>query len=160
MTTASPDQLLLEWDLAAPEFRCGEAEKRWRHIRTAWPYAFFAVSAPMRGNGPVEYGFRFECNGYRQIAVTAQPWDMEVDTPLAPAKWPTGTLVVPSIFRRDWHQGTSLYIPCDRVAMQGHDAWISAHPSRLWQPLRGIICYLEQLYELFDQGDYTGVVGA
>ena len=43
--------------------------------------------------------------------------------------------------------------------MEGHDQWRNEHPSRLWQPTRGIICYLEQLYELFNQSDYAGVAG-
>jgi hypothetical protein len=158
-TLLSPDQLLLGQDLAAPEFACGVIEGRWRHAGTKWPHAVIAVAAPERPNGPREFGFRFECSGYRQTAVTAQPWDLETDTPLARAKWPTGTSIVPSVFRPDWHGGTCLYIPCDRVAMQGHDAWLKDHPSRLWQPARGIIFYLEQLHELFNQGDYSGVVG-
>jgi hypothetical protein len=156
----TPDRLLLEQDLAAPEMRCGEIEERWRHIRTTWPHTFFSVSAPPRPNGPKEFGFRFECSGYRQTPVTGQPWDLEANTPLPQGKWPTGTCVVPSVFRPDWQGGTCLYIPCDRVSIQGHAAWPNEHPSRLWQPTRGIICYLEQLYELFNQGDYTGLVGA
>lgn len=160
MTTApSPDRLLLEHDLAQPEMRCGEVEARWRHVATAWPHAIFAVAAPPRPNGPKEFGFRFECSGYRQIPVTGQPWDLDADTPLPRAKWPTGTTVVPSVFRPDWQNGSCLYIPCDRVSIQGHTNWPAAHPSRLWNPARGIICYLEQLYELFNQGDYTGVLG-
>lgn len=158
MTSPTPDQLLLGQDLAAPEFVCGEVEGRWRHIVTKWPHTVIAVSAPERANGPRAFGFRFECTGYRQTPVTAQPWDLEADTPLAAAKWPTGTSVVASVFRPDWKGGNCLYIPCDRITLQGHDAWINDHPSRQWQPTRGIICYLEQLYELFNQGDYTGVV--
>jgi hypothetical protein len=160
ISAPSPDHLLLEQDLATPEIRCGEIEERWRHIRTSCPHVFFAVSAPQRPNGPKEFGFRFEYTGYRQTPVTAQLWDLEADAPLPHAKWPTGTYVVPSVFRKDWQQGNCLYIPCDRISIQGHTAWLNDHPSRLWQPARGIICYLEQLYELFNQGDYTGLVSA
>jgi hypothetical protein len=29
-----PDRLLLEADLAAPEFRCGQIEGKWKHLGT------------------------------------------------------------------------------------------------------------------------------
>lgn len=152
----SPDRLLLDQDLAAPEFRCGEVEGRWRHVATDWPYVIIAVAAEAREVGPEEYAFRFECSGYRQTPVTAQPWDVAANSPLAFDRWPTGKTIIPSIFRPDWKLGVCLYLPCDRLSIEGHDAWRNDHPSRLWQPGRGIICYLEQLYDLFHQSDYSG----
>ncbi len=161
MTIAvSPDRLLLEQDIATPEFRCGEIEGRWRHISTAWPHVIIAVSADARPGAPGEYAFRFECSGYRQIPVTAQPWDVLADAPLLFGLWPTGKSILPSIFRPDWKGGQCLYLPCDRLSIAGHDNWRNEHPSRLWQSHRGIICYLEQLYDLFYQGDYSGIRGA
>lgn len=154
-----PDQALLEQDLTAPPFRCGEIEERWRHVATAWPHAVIAVTAPARPNSPTEYGFRFECSGYRQRPVTAQPWDLERNCPLPPARWPTGPFLVSSVFRPGWKQGACLYLPCDRLSIEGHDAWRSQYPDRIWKPDRGIICYLEQIYDLFNQGDYSGTVG-
>lgn len=159
MVPTPPDRALLELDLVAPEFRCGEIENRWRHVSTNWPHAFFAVSAPERPNAPAEFGFRFQCSGYREIAPTAQPWDLEGNQPLPACQWPTGRTIVPSIFRPTWKKGICLYLPCDRVAMEGHDQWCHQHPSRLWLPARGIVCYLEQIYELLNQSDYSGVVG-
>jgi hypothetical protein len=46
------------------------------------------------------------------------------------------------------------------MSIEGHDGWRTAHPNRIWQPERGIICYLEQIYELFHQSDYSGVRSA
>jgi hypothetical protein len=155
-----PDRLLLEQDLAAPEFRCGEIEARWRHVATRWPFAIFAVSAAERPRSPAEYGFRFECSGYRQNPPTAQPWDLGADAPLPANRWPNGRSIVPSVFRPKWKEGKCLYLPCDRISIDGHEKWRHDHPSRLWQPSRGIVCYLEQVYELLNQGDYTGVCGA
>jgi hypothetical protein len=155
-----PDRVLFEQDLAAPEFRCGEIEGRWRHLATRWPHAIFAVPAPERPNAPREFGFRFECSGYRQNPTTAQPWDLDADGPLPPNRWPTGRSMVPSVFRPGWKNGQCLYLPCDRLSIDGHTDWHHQHPSRLWQPARGIICYLEQLYELLNQSDYTGVCSA
>ncbi len=154
-----PDRQLLEIDLAAAEFRCGEIEGRWRHVATNWPHVLFAVSAPERPNAPGEFGFRFECSGYRQLAPTAQPWDLQSSRPLPAPHWPTGRSIVASVFRPKWKDGICLYLPCDRVAMEGHEQWRDQHPARLWQPTRGIVCYLEQIYELFNQSDYSGIVG-
>ena len=155
-----PDRMLLESDLAAPSFRCGEIEGKWRHVATAWPHALFAVQAAERPNAPAEYGFRFECTGYRQTPPTAQPWDLQANTPLPPPRWPAGRAWVPAVFRTDWHGGQCLYLPCDRIAIEGHQNWPQQYPNRLWQPLRGIICYLEQIHDLLNQSDYSGVRGA
>ncbi len=154
---AAPDLLLLQRHLISPEFRLGQVEGRWRHVATSWPYVTIAVSAAMRPNAPTEYGFRFLCSGYPQLAVTCQPWDLETNSALAFSHWPTGRAIVPSVFRVEWKGGVCLYIPCDRLSIEGHVNWSQEHRSRLWDPTRGIVCYLEQLYELLNQNDYTGV---
>ncbi|WP_045837022.1 hypothetical protein [Hyphomicrobium sp. 99] len=156
----SPGELLLLADLAAPRFRCGEVEGKWRLLSVAWPYAVIAIAAAPRPESPAEYAFRFQCSGYRLSPVTAQPWDFDANAPLAPARWPGGKLIVPSIFRPEWKGGTCLYLPCDRISLEGHSDWLHQHPNRLWQPAIGITCYLDQIYELLDQSDYTGVRGA
>lgn len=156
----SPDQMLLERDLAAPEFRCGQFEGRWRIVSKSWPHVVIAVSAAPRPGSPAEFGLRFDCSGYPQQAVTAQPWDLETDRPLAAHRWPRGKSILPSVFRPQWQGGTCLYLPCDRISMNGHDVWLSQHPHRLWQPGRGIICYLEQVHDLLNQDDYTGAAAA
>jgi len=155
-----PDRAMLVQDLAAPEFRCGEIEGRWRRVAICWPHVIIAVSAPARPQSPAEYGFRFECSGYRQNPATGQPWDLASNGPLPGTRWPTGPAMVPSVFRPEWKQGLCLYLPCDRMSIEGHEAWRNDHPSRLWQPVRGIICYLEQVYELFHQSDYSGARSA
>ncbi len=152
-----PDQLLLDQDLAAPEFRRGEIEGRWRKGDVAWPHAVIFVSAEARPSAPAEFAFRFNCEGYRQRPVTAQPWDAAANAPLPASRWPNGKSVAPSVFRPDWKSGQCLYLPCDRLSIEGHDAWKHEHPARLWQPKRGIICYLEQVHELLNQNDYTGI---
>jgi len=156
----APDHLLIDGDLAAPEFRRSEIEGRWRHVATSWPHVVIAVSAAQRPGAPVEYGFRFECTGYRQSPATGQPWDLESNVALALTRWPTGQSIVPSVFRPQWQDGRCLYLPCDRIAIQGHANWHHEHPSRLWNPARGIVCYLEQLHDLLNSNDYTGVSGA
>ncbi|WP_426129691.1 DUF7665 family protein [Pararhizobium sp. PWRC1-1] len=155
-----PDRILLERDLAAPEFRCGEFEDRWKVVVLSWPHVLIAVPAPPCGTAPTSYGFRFECSGYRQTPVTAQPWNIAAGKPLDADGWPTGSSQVVAVFRPDWRNGECLYIPCDRFSIEGHDNWRTEHPSRLWNPERGIIGYLEQIYDLFHQSDYSGIRGA
>jgi hypothetical protein len=65
-----------------------------------------------------------------------------------------------AVFNPGWKQGQCLYLPCDRMSIEGHDNWRCEYPSRLWQPARGIICYVEQIYEFFHQSDYSGIRGA
>ncbi len=157
---APPDRALLEQDLAGPCIRCGEIEGKWRHVATAWPHVVFGVAAPPRPNAPTEYGFRFECSGYRQIPATAQPWHIAANQPLAAPLWPKGGPIFSSVFRPEWRQGQCLYLPCDRLSIEGHPNWRAEHPSRLWQPKRGLICYLEQLHDLFFGSDYSGLARA
>lgn len=159
-TAASLANALFDDDLAAPEYRCGEIEGKWRKIAASWPHVVMALSAPERPGAPPEYGFRFECTGYRQVPVTAQPWDIAGNQPLSPNRWPTGPSLVSAVFRPEWKAGTCLYLPCDRMSIDGHDNWRTLYPNRLWQPERGIICYLEQIYELFHQSDYSGIRSA
>jgi hypothetical protein len=156
----SPSQVLLEMDLKAPAFRCGEIERRWRHVSTAWPRSIITVAAAPRPNAPEEYAFCFECSGYRQTPVTGQPWDTAASAPLAATRWPTGRQIVPSVFRPEWKAGSCVYLPCDRLSLEGHPNWLNQHPARLWNPARGIICYLEQLHELLNSNDYTGARSA
>jgi hypothetical protein len=155
-----PGMTMLEADLAMPEFRRGAIEGRWRHAGTSWPHTIIVVAAPSRPRSPNEYAFRFECSGYRQNPVIGQPWDIAPNAPLPANRWPTGNAIVGSVFRPEWKNGQCLYLPCDRMSIDGHDQWRSQHPSRLWQPARGLICYVEQIYELLNQSDYTGARGA
>ena len=153
-----PALLMLQQDLAAAEFRCGEVEGRWRHVSTNWPHVIIAVTSPARSNAPSEFVLRFECSGYRQMPVTGQPWDLNRNAPLATDSWPAGPFYVSAVFRPEWKNGLCLYLPCDRFSNEGHDEWRTKYPSRLWNPSRGIICYLEQVYDLLNFGDYAGVV--
>lgn len=154
------ETLLLAEDLAAAEYRCGEIEGRWRHLGGTYPFVLFAVSAAPRAGAPAEFVFRFDVAGYRQMPATAQPWDHTSNAPLHCARWPGGRAIIPSIFRPEWQEGRCLYLPCDRLSIVGHDAWAHQHRDRLWNPKRGIICYLEQLHDLLNQGDYTGLRGS
>jgi hypothetical protein len=56
-TTLSLSNALLDEDLAAPEYRCGEIEGRWRFVSSSWPHMIMAVTAPERPGSPLESGF-------------------------------------------------------------------------------------------------------
>jgi hypothetical protein len=91
------------------------------------------------------------------VPATAQPWDLIANAALPSSQWPTGRAIVPSVFRPQWKNGSCLYLPCDRMSIEGHGNWHNEHPARLWNPSRGIVCYLEQLHDLLNSNDYTGI---
>ena len=90
----------------------------------------------------IEYGFRFHCADYPHTAVTAQPWDIENDSRLPAEQWPTGQKRVSYAFNPGWHNGTCLYLPCDRQSIEGHENWRNEYPALLWDPKKGICKYL------------------
>lgn len=101
---------------------------------------------------------RFECTGYPN-GVTGRLWDMEANAPLPVGRWPGGKSRVPAVFRPEWKGGSCLYLPCDRVTIEGHENWRTQHPSMCWSRSRGILSYLEVVSELLNSNDYTGLRG-
>ncbi len=141
-------------------FQSGVSRKRWRLISINWPYAIIAVSAVTRPNSPSEYALRFNLKNYPQSAPTARPWNTELDAPLEDGRRPHGISRVPKAFRTDWKNGIALYLPCDREAITGHDAWRTQHPAMIWDPTEGITLYLRIVHELLNSSDYTGIRSA
>lgn len=152
-----PDQRAFESDVAKAPFRLGQVEGRWRLLKTAWPYAFVAVTA----KDGREFVLRLNCSGHPQAPPTGGPWDMERDQVLAFAEWPRGNGGrVSAVFRTDWKNGTALYLPCDGESIKGHDHWRQEMPSKVWRPTDGIVQYLEQVHELLHCRDYAASVVA
>ena len=151
----TPDERTFREHVAGGAFRRGAARGRWRLVRIDWPHAVIAVSAATRSGSPSEYGFRFELSNYPQLTPTAEPWEQTHDRPLEASRWPTGRSRVAAAFNPGWN-AHAIYIPCDRLAIQGHDAWLSQHPSMIWRPTGDITQYLAIIYELLNSGDYTG----
>jgi hypothetical protein len=158
-TVTRPDERALRADLSAGAFQLGVYEKRWTLGSIAWPNVFIAITAADRDGAPGEYWLRFDCAGYPQVAPTARPWECSADVPLPPAKWPGGSSRVPAVFRPDWKDGVCLYLPCDRIAAEGHDNWPAEYPSLQWSPSRGIILYLQEVHSLLNSSDYKGLRG-
>jgi hypothetical protein len=148
---------VLRAHLDAGPFLSGVDRGRWRLVALSWPHVIIAVSAAERSGAPPEYTFRFECSGYPQTAPTAQPWSEFDNVPLPPERWPGGRSRVPAAFNPSWKSGQALYLPCDRLAIQGHDPWLTQHPSMIWSPRRDITQYLHVVYDLLNSSDYSGL---
>lgn len=147
----APDERALLADLKNPTFKLGQIERRWRLVSIEWPWVFISVTA----KDELEYLLRFNCSAYPSSPPTAGPWDESHNAILHPDKWPKSKGGrVGSVFRSDWKGGTALYIPCDRISIEGHDNWKHEMPSKIWRPADGIIQYLELVHELLNCQDY------
>ena len=151
-----PDERVLRAHLEAGPFQLGTACGRWRLIRIAWPYVWIAVAAAPRENAPAEYSFRFDCTQYPQAAPTAAPWDPMHDRALPADDWPGGTGRVADAFNPGWN-AAAIYLPCDRIALQGHDGWRTQHPHLLWTAAKDITHYLKILDDYLHSPHYTGL---
>jgi len=149
----APDEAAFRADIAAPRFLQGVDRGRWRLVTLDWPHAVIAITSAPRENGPSEIALRFQLEGFPQNP-TACPWDLETDAPLAPEKRPKGDRAGMA-FRHDWQE--ALYVPWDRIAIEGHGAWPARHAGQLWDPDEGISCYLRHTHSLLNDEDYEGV---
>ena len=150
-------ETLLRTHLDAGPFQSGVDRGRWRLVAFAWPHVVLAVSAAERAAAPSEYAFRFDCTGYPQKAPTAQPWSLAASEPLPHGHWPGGRHRVPAAFNPNWKSGQALYLPCDRLAIEGHAPWLLQHPSMIWATRRDITQYLQVIHELLNSSDYSGL---
>lgn len=147
----APDERAFCADIARPNFRLAQLDGRWRLERLAWPQAMIGVAA----RGGEEFMLRFECTGYPQSPPTATLWDLQRGTILASQCWPKSKGGrVGAVFKSDWKGGSALYLPCDRLAIEGHEHWKAEMPSKIWRPAEGIIQYLELVHELLQCSDY------
>ena len=152
-----PDEKALRADLAKAAFRIGVAEKRWRLLGITWPHVFIAVAA----RDSREFALRFNCAGFPASPPTSGLWDMALNAMPTADDWPrSGGGRMGAVFRRDWKNGTALYLPCDREAIAGHDSWRTEMPSKIWRPSAGITQYLELVHELLNSHDYQSPVRA
>jgi len=150
------DEQILRRHLDEGPFQIGIDQKKWQLVSLDWPYVIINVSATSHEGWPVKYTFRFECTNYPDTPTTAQPWDIEQNKPLESGKWPGGKSRIPKVFRPDWKEGQCLYLPCDRISLEGHTNWPVKYPYLIWTPDSDITLYLEAIYELLNSNDYTG----
>jgi hypothetical protein len=153
----NPSERLARADLAGDAFRAGVDRGWWRLLDLMWPYAVIEVAPAPRAGSPDWFALRFDLSGYPE-APTAQPWDADVGAPLPAARWPGGNARILSVFNPGWRPD-ALYLPMDRVALQGHDAWLTQHACHVWDPGKDFTQYLRVVHELLNETGYTGVRG-
>ena len=153
----APDEAAFLEDLAGAHFQAGVDADRWRLVGPVeWPNATIAVSAAPRENGPEEFAIRFELSGYPDMAATGTPWHLGENRQLLPEERPKGGRAEMA-FRTNWENGRALYLPCDRVAIQGHSDWSAKHAGLLWDATVGIASYLRVVHEVVNEDDYAGI---
>lgn len=154
--TLPPDQRAFMEQVNGARFLEGVARGDWRLARPVeWPYALMAIAADPRDEAPAEFFVRFDLRGYPR-APTGTPWDFERDCVLADADRPKGGNTG-MVFRTNWQNGTALYAPFDRVAIEAHDAgWANRYPATKWDESRDFAFILTRLSELLHAPDYTG----
>jgi hypothetical protein len=146
-------------DAGKAKFQNGVDKGRWRLVEGSerWPIVCIEVAALAKLNAPAGYAFRFDLTGYPEQPPTARLWDVTTGSPLLRAKWPGGKGRVTAAFNPDWNAESAIYLPCDRVALVGHDAWRQQHPHLLWSSRGDITQYLWILYDLLNSPEYGGL---
>ncbi len=157
METLPPDERVFREHLEAGPFQSGIDRGRWRLNSIEWSHAVVAISAAPRPKAPEEFFFRFELSNYPASPPTAQPWNAQLNAALEAGKWAAGNGRLQLAFNPDWKGGSCLYLPCDRQAIEGHDAWLHQHPEMIWSPDGDITQYLRIIYDLIHSKDYTGL---
>jgi hypothetical protein len=148
---APPDERAFRADVAKAAFHLAVREDKWHLRMIEWPYAHIGVFAIDTS----EYVLRFDCAGYPQTAPTAGLWDPEIGAVLPTPRWPRSRGGrVGHVFNPNWLGGVALYLPCDRIALPGHPAWLTEHASKVWRPADGITQYLEIVHALLNSSDY------
>jgi hypothetical protein len=153
----SSAERLLRDDLDGAAFSAGVDRGYWRLRELSWPHAVIEIAAAARPNGPEWFGFRFDLIGY-PAAPTAQPWDADVRGPLPPARWPGGCDRIQRAFNPTWRMD-AVYVPMDRLAFEGHDAWRTQYSAYLWDEAGDITQYLRLLHSMLNDDGYHGVRG-
>ncbi len=152
----APDERTFRDHLEAAAYRQGVEDGRWALIRVAWPHAWFAVRAPRHPGAPDAYVLRFELTNYPVSAPTGMPWDLASNCRLERDDRPKGGRL-DLAFRVDWQNGEALYVPCDRVAMPGHEGWKIQWPTWWWDDTKDISLYLRLVSEMLRSDAYVGV---
>lgn len=160
-TLINPSERAFYDDIEKARFQTGLDKRRWelarpRHEET-WPIVHINIFVPTRPSGPSSFTFRFDLTGYPSQAPTARLWDLVTNTPLPFTKWPGGTGRVIVAFNPAWNNGSAIYLPCDRVALVGHDVWKQQHAHLLWSPTGDITQFLWTVYDILNSPEYTGL---
>jgi hypothetical protein len=137
---------LFQCHFETSEYQSGEIEGRWgvsatTEGRPEWPIFFFWVASATG----VVYNFKFDFTDYPNSAPTAVLWDLENKIVLPLEKRPLKTKRQNQVFKI-WGPECN-YLPCDRLAIVGHNTWPQEHPELIWD--NGKDTFIKYLLELY-----------
>ncbi|MGP8215369.1 MAG: hypothetical protein ACLQQ4_07390 [Bacteroidia bacterium] len=152
----SQEEELFNRHIDGASFQAGVDQGMWGlYEPPTWPFVILWVKAASKTGFPDKYYFRFDLSGYPSVAPTAKLWNKDSGAALSKNEWPSGGAVTNSVFNKNWGKD-SLYIACDRTAMEGHAAWPREYPDLWWKATDRIDKYLNALYKRLNSKDYGG----
>lgn len=150
MNADSPDLSLFRLHLEEAPFLNGAEAGHWGLVDgerlELWPLCRIWVRSATRFCAEGRVVLRFNLDNYPASAPTAQPWNVTANLPLDKDQWPKGAPQIESVFKPGW-KTTALYMPCDRVAMDGHDQWKQTFPEWWWTSKHTIADYLTFVFQ-------------
>jgi hypothetical protein len=141
-------------DLCKPRFLMGENSNRWVLIDHVADVAIIDVAAREIPGSPSWYSFRFLTNNYPVTAPAGCLWDSDLQAPLPQTQWPKGP-DASRVFNPGWN-ASAIYLPVDRIAQNGHEAWRSQAEHRWWSSSSDICQYLNELWSILNSSGYQG----
>ena len=151
---------LLDADLASTHVELGVHRGWWSIDTVEFPTVVASFAVPVTLYAPGRLTLHVDCTDFPQQAPTAYPIDPVTGAILAPGSRPTHGRCAMT-FRSDWEGGRALYLPVDRVALNGHPNWRQEHPHEVWDPARGIVQFLRLVRrDLIEDPDASAVDAA
>lgn len=151
-----PDQRAFNAHANAASFVAGCYRGDWAIERVAWPVVDISVAAAPRPGAPDRFDLRCDFSNYPTDAPTATPWDPEGNCRLSTPQRPKGP-DAGMVFRVDWEEGRALYCGYDRVALAGHQNWVTDHPRTVWNASRDLTWWVRRIWELLNSDEYEGI---
>ena len=151
-----PDQRAFNEHASAPSLLAGVYRGDWTIEAVAWPTVHISVAAAHRPGAPERFHLRCDFTNYPTDAPTATPWDPDTNSILPAERRPKGE-DVGMVFRSDWEAGRALYCAYDRVALTGHQNWVTEHPRAAWNGTQDLTWWVLRIWELLNSDDYEGI---
>lgn len=139
--------------LDAADYLAGEMEGNWgthNNEGPEWPFVIFWIK--LEDGGKIYLRFNFQ--DYNRLAPNSIPWDQTTNNVLDSPKWPKYNKRCSQIFRPEWRRD-ALYLPCDRIAINGHGDWPQKHPYLIWKAGDSFVKYLKEVYQALNPDSYA-----
>lgn len=156
-----PDLISFNKHIADPSFQLGVEQSKWGILnnsdeRPEWPFVLIWIAAAERNKAADRYYFKFDLGNYPAVAPNIGLWKPETNTSLPALERPKGSGNVSMIFRSNWLDGSHLYAPYERTALQTHPDWPSAYPDLMWKPTDKIHKIVNDLHINLNSTEYHG----